>query len=214
MTTRTHSNPALDKLVTDRAPPMEFKPYFKNGRDAMRFFAGAHTRLHSLAAAGAGPCVVCGVEPATNVAACRWDAYFFDGLKFGPLDLLLLFMGRLGVGVKQEVVTFNTFHGLCDRCAKKLRMTRIVANVINFVALFVVVLGGFFAAFAWCGVLYFDRPSERSYWLMAAIVTTPVVVAAIVALRLLSRLRVPPGLRYLASRPFFYHSGKIAAAAG
>lgn len=209
--TQTEKNPALDKLVLDRAENSAFSPFFKSRREAIKYFADAHARLNSLRSA-VGPCVCCGIEPASNVAAYRWDAHFFDGIGFGPLQILLLFVGHIGVKVKSEVVSFNTFHPICDACRRKMKQRRAVAIVLNFFGLFLVIIAGATAALGWGGVVYFDKPVEKREMLMIALPATGVTTVGLLCLFWSTKaLRVPFALRYLASRPIFSHSVKIAS---
>jgi hypothetical protein len=203
---------SLDSLVATRAPVSQFVPLFENRREAVKYFANIHASLNDRQAVK-GPCVVCSGEPASGVAVYRWCATFFSGVGFGPLEVLLLFVGRIGVTVKTEVVTFDTFHPICAACVRRMRRRRWLANVLNFFGLFLAIVAGTATAIGWSGVIYFDRPSERKEWVVLALGASAAFALGLACLWPLKKLRIPASIRYLAHRPIFYHSAEMVAGA-
>ena len=201
---------SLESLVEYRAPVSQFIPLFKNRREAAKYFATAHAALNNLQGAN-GRCVSCESEPAANVAVYRWCATFFDGVGFGPLEMLLLLLGHVGVKLKTEVVTFDTFHPICGSCIRQMRRRRWAANVLNFIGLFFTIIAGGAAALCWSGAFYYDKPIERNGMIVGAIISSAVLAFGIACLWPLKRLRIPASIRYLSQRPFYYQSSKMVS---
>ena len=201
-------NSSLDSLVEHRAPVSQFIPMFKNRREAVEYFASTHAALNDLEAAN-GRCVSCEGEPAAGIAVYRWCATFFNGVRFGPLEMLLLLVGHVGVKVKTEVVTFDTFHPICDSCIRKMNRRRWAANVLNFIGLFLTIIAGGAAALCWSGVIYFDKPSERNEMITGALISSAALAFGVAGFWPLKKLRIPASIRYLGQRPFFYQSSKM-----
>jgi hypothetical protein len=200
----------LNALVERGAPTAEFLPFFASKREAASYLASANAaRFHPDVAADL--CAACSQRPVTRSIVYRWNAVFFDGFGFGPLDALKLALGHVGVTIKKEIIGFNTTHPLCESCGKRLRNRRWIADVLNFIGLFSVIVAGVAASTCWAGVFYFDlkKASERNEWYMMTAVSTAVFLAGVICLWLMKRLRVPPPLRFLARRPFFYQSSKM-----
>jgi hypothetical protein len=200
----------LNALVERGAPTSEFLPFFASKREAARYVASANAaRFHPDASADF--CAACGQRPVTRSIVYRWNAVFFDGFAFGPLQALKLALGHIGVTIKKEIIGFDTTHPLCESCAKSLRNRRWIANVLNFIGLFSVIVAGVAASTCWAGMFYFDfkKASERNEWYMMTAVSTGVLLAGAICLWVMKRMRVPPALRFLARRPFFFQSSKI-----
>jgi hypothetical protein len=185
---------------------------FKSRRDAARYFAQENAKLHSLKNA-TGPCVACESTEAPIVTAYQWEAQFFSGIGFGLADVFKLALGHVGLKVKSEILRFMTFHSTCSACARRGKLLRSFANVLNFVGLFLVVIAGMVAALGWSGSFYYDRPDERTAFRLTGLVATAVIVVGVICLRALPRLRVHAAVRHLAKRPFYYHSSKVSAGA-
>jgi hypothetical protein len=199
----------LDALVARGAPPSDFLPFFATKRQAAGYVASANAaRFHPDAAGDF--CAVCGQKPVTRSITYLWNAVFFDGFGFGALDALKLMLGHVGVTIKKEIIGYNTTHPLCEGCGKRLRNRCWIANVLNFIGLFTLIVAGVAAASCWAGVFYFDfKPSERNEWYMMTAVSTGVLLVGVICLWLMKRLRVPATLRFLGRRPFFYQSSKM-----
>jgi hypothetical protein len=212
MTTATPENTTtqLNALVERGAPTSEFLPFFPTRRQAANYLASANAaRFHPNAAADR--CAVCNQQPVTRSITYLWNAVFFDGFGFGPLDALKLMLGHVGVTIKKEIIAFNTTHPLCETCGKRLRNRRWIANILNFIGLFTLIVAGVAASISWAGLFYFDfkKTAERNEWYTMTAISTAVLLAGAICLWLMKRLRVPPTLRFLARRPFFYQSSKM-----
>ena len=200
----------LAALVERGAPTSEFLPFFRTKREAARYLASANAaRFHPNAIADR--CAVCNQQPVTRSITYRWNAVFFDGFGFGRPEALLLFLGHIGVTIKKEVIVCNTLHPLCETCGKRLRNRRWIANVLNFIGLFTLIVAGLATAISWSGLFYFDfkKPAERTEWYTMTAVSTAAFFTAIFCLWLMKQLRVPAALRFLAQRPFFYQSSEM-----
>jgi hypothetical protein len=198
---------ALAALVAAHAPPRDFVPLLGGRREAARYFAAAHGAAN---AAPVGPCIGCGATgdlPTTT--AYRWAARFTDGIHFGWVDAVLLLVGRVGVSVKYSVVSFDTAHPTCARCGPRLRRARGLANVLNFIGLFTVLVAGTVLAMCVSAAFYFDRRAERLGWAEASAVTALITAAGGACLWWMRRLRVPPSLRYVSAKPFGFASAKL-----
>jgi hypothetical protein len=202
----------LRELVACRAPLRQFMPFFKNRREAVEHFASAHAAMNTLRRVK-GSCIVCKGEPAHGVVVYRWCATFFDGIGFSPLQGLLLAVGHVGVTLKTDVVTFDTHHPICRPCWKRVRRRRWLANVLNFIGLFLAIVAGGVSAILWSCFIYFNRPAEREEILIPTVIANAAFAFGIACMWSLKTLRVPPALRYLASRPIFYQSAKWVAEA-
>jgi hypothetical protein len=207
-TTSGEIDSQLDALVQRGAPFSEFTQLLGARREAARYLARAYAQRF-YAGAQAKSCAACTGGQPSGTIVYRWNAVFFKRFSFGALDFLKLAVGHLGVTIEKEIVSFDTYHPLCARCGRRIRFRRWIANVLNFIGLFTLIVAGVATAITWSGFLYFDKPSDRQEWRTMALGCTGVLAAGILCLRIMGIMRVPPDLRFLARRPFSYHSSRM-----
>jgi hypothetical protein len=181
----------------------------------MEHFASVQASRHRLTGVQMQrSCFVCGGQPAQSVATYRWSARFNKGLSFGGLDAFLLLFGHLRVGVRNETLSFNTLHAVCDTCSRQLRLKRFASVGLKVVGALLVVLFGIGAAVMWGVFFTATRAKDRHAGLEEALITTLLFSVGAGCLLAARYLGMPAQLRYLASRPFFSSSAAFAAVRG
>jgi hypothetical protein len=204
--TQNQNNSAVvEQLVLSRAPFGQWRRFFRHVRQCANYFAEGNGNAFRPEAT-IGPCVVCGCR-SSAVVRYRWQARFFDRLNFGGLSLLALIAGHLHASAKYQLVEFSTFHPVCEGCARTLRARRWIANILNFIGFFMLIVGILIAAIGWSCYFYFDGADRRG-GLITGITATAGVFVASVCLLVLKALRVPQALRFLPTGRFSYCSAK------
>lgn len=200
----------LSVLISENASASKWIPHFRNRREAMEHFASVHASRHRLIGVQR-TCFMCGGQPAQSVATYRWSARFNKGLSFGGLDAILLVFGHLRVGVRNELVSFNTLHPVCSPCSQRLRIKRVLAGALKILGILLVPLCAVFAGVMWGVFFSAVRAKDRDAGLESALVSTLLFAIGVACLFGARYLGVPSQLRYLASGPFFSSSASFAA---
>jgi hypothetical protein len=200
--------PEAVTLVKEGAGPSRLTRFFRNRQEASEFCAQEWARHHSAYGLGRR-CIACGEADRDVDVAIRWEARFAQSV---GLQWLMLLLGHIGVKIKYESVGFETHHPMCLSCSARARWKRWLANVLNFIALFLILVAGGAAALFWCGVFYFDSRQDKAAMLHGALIASGLLVLGAVCLLALRPLRVPHALRHIGQRPFYYRGARISTA--
>ena len=201
---QTNATELVNELLAKHAAIKQFRPLFENRIDCAEYFARANAEFNGLDRA-TGRCCVCKQDSGQFVANYQWEARFSSGFRFGPLEAFLLTLGHIGVHLKYTKLSFQTFHPICQTCKQALRKRRGLANVLNFVGLFLKITASLLAALGWAGALYFTRTDDKTSFLQIGAVATGLMLLGIICMVSLNKLRVPPSLRYFTKPPFTRH---------
>jgi hypothetical protein len=202
-----YDQPSTDMLVGQRAPFKRFLPHFSSRRQAAQFFATAYGQVYAPANA-VGSCAVCGREAAAAAARYGYEARFFKGLGFGWFQLAMLAAGWIGVRVDSYVVTLIAYHPICRHCKSRMRRRLWLANLLNFVGLFVMLVAGTATVGLYCQMIY-DRASAGPRAELYLFIATGLTLIGGLCLCCMKPLRVPKRFRFLARRPIYFRSAKV-----
>jgi hypothetical protein len=197
------SNAAADTLIEQRAPIDEVRRLFKTRRAFAEYLAIAAAARNDLSGV-TNICAVCEQNPADKIARYFWRAQFTKGFGFGWTEALMLLVGHIGVSVNYEVVEFQTHHAVCAGCKRQLAIKRLLANLLNFIGLFLLIVAGTVAAMAWSAVVYFHNSRDQKEFWQIAIAGSVLTLLGAICMAPIRKLRVPPPLRYFAVQPFIF----------
>ncbi len=197
----------IDQVLEGRRPLRSLMKHFGSAVSALTFYGNRMQQKYHTAAPP-GTCVMCGKPNGTVTETYYWKAFVRPRFKFGALDAVLLFLGRVGFTVEQTVVSFVTTHQLCADCGAKARFRRGLSVAIKAAAFFCLVIGLGLTILGGAGFVYLkirataQAQRDAHGFALACALGIVGIVASILGHRLETLLRVPPRLRVIGRKPF------------
>jgi hypothetical protein len=210
METQTALPEGVERLLQAGAPVSALVPYFATKREALVWFAAYQQALYHYDSEPAA-CTCCQKPIAELRMAFRWQTWVFAGLGFGALEALLLFVGHIGVRLRQEVFSFQTVHPVCTSCWRKVRLRHMVASLLDGLVLLGIIVGLFLAGIGIPGAFFLKlKPDEWWGYLATGFLGCALVGGAAALKAIAKRMHIPVPLRRLNGGRFFCHSVSLA----
>ena len=185
-------------------PLIGLMQHFGSGLEALQFYAKHTASTHTKADTGT-LCSCCKMNSVSRVQTFYWRTAVNPRFAFDRHDLAMLFFGSIRLAIRQTAVEFVTIHGLCDSCASRTKLNRLVSHIVKFISFFLllVCLG---MAIVGAGCLLFLRhePKETTAaFLVCLLVGIFGLVASIYGHMWERKLRIPSFLRTIGRKPFY-----------
>ena len=193
----------VTQIIESNRPLIGLMGQIGNGLDVLKFFGDRMAQRFSSTAVGA-QCCCCQKKPVSGVQVFYWRALTNPQFAFTRTDALLLFVGRLGVNLRQTIVEFATFHGLCLSCASKIKRNRLFSVIVKSISFFLLLVCLMITVFSGGGaVMFWTDEKDRHSWLIGLFVGVIGLIASIFGHIWERNLSVPKFSATIGRKPFY-----------
>lgn len=133
-------SPDLKSIIASNRPLKSLKELFPYGitDSSLMEYGKARHRRHT--GAEQSHCEICHSTAVSQLQAYRWITMVQPKFTFTSFNFLMLFFGRIGITLQQTEISFETAHCVCQSCAVRTRIRRMLSVVAKGIAFFVLLL--------------------------------------------------------------------------
>jgi hypothetical protein len=196
-------NRPLEMVINANLPLRTLNEYYPETTTALQEYG--RVMQQRFTASNPSECEICRVKPGPVTQLYAWHTMVNPEFTFTKLDMLMLFLGRAGVTLKQTVIQFETAHGLCPSCVTAIKTRRTLSVAVKAVAFFLLVVCLALAVIGGGGVLYSLKKTgtfEAGFALSCGIGAVGLALAYL-GHKWESKLRVPAPFRFIGRAPFW-----------
>ena len=193
----------LEMVINANLPLRALNEFYPETTTALQEYG--RVMQQRFTASNPSECEICRVKPGTVIQMYDWRTMVDPEFTFTKLDMLMLFLGRAGVTLKQTVLQFETAHGLCPSCVTATKTKRTFSVMVKAVAFFLLVVCLALVIIGGGGVIYSLKKTgafEAGFALSFGIGVVGLALAYL-GHKWESKLRVPASFRFIGRAPFW-----------
>lgn len=151
-------------------------------------------------------CDFCGSKSDLKKLAFNWRVYQKGELEYPWLSFFLMFVGILGLVVKNSYTDFKGFHSICYSCRSSLKSRRILSGILYFVFFlaFLINLGVFIFGLFAVTVFASEKPFEGNELNVFLISGASLLIVTVLMIKV-KYLGIPAKLKSFKKSPFIFN---------